>query len=165
MFEQPLRPKVVTAQEGPTYRVVSDLMTFKVRAADTNGVYSLFETRTPPGQGTPPHRQWYEDETFWVIEGIYTLLLDEHEVMLQAGDCAFVPRGTLHAYTNSGDTPARMLILVTPGGIQERFLAEAGYLIDGETVLPAPSDITRLLRVAPKYGIEIRSPSPDGETR
>src|SRR5690349_18839315 len=46
MLDPTLQPTIVDAHTGPTYRVVSDLVTFKALAADTNGAYSLFETNT-----------------------------------------------------------------------------------------------------------------------
>lgn len=162
MIDPTLQPKVIDADAGPTYRVVTDLVTFKALAADTNGAFSLFETRTAPGQGTPPHRQRYDDEAFWVLEGTYSFLIGDRDVIVQTGGYAFVPRGTLHAYTNSGATAARMLILVTPGGIHERFFAEAGAFVADPAAPPAvsaPPDVPRLIGIAQKYGIEIVAPA------
>ena len=67
-----LRHKFVAADAGPTRRVLADIVTVKALAADTGGAYSLFECRTAPAQGTLPHRQRYEEETFYVLEGTYT---------------------------------------------------------------------------------------------
>lgn len=156
-----LSPRTITASEGPTYRVVSDLVTFKAIAEDTGGAYSLFETLTPVGQGAPPHRQRFEDEAFFVLDGVYTFLVGDQHVELTAGGYAFVPRETVHAYTNSGTTPARMLILVSPGGIHEQFFAEAGEWIADRARLTQPAtppDLPRLLTTAAKYGIEILTP-------
>jgi quercetin dioxygenase-like cupin family protein len=152
------QPKVVNTRDAPTYRVGSQLVTLIARAADTNGVYSLFETQTAPGKGVRHYRQQYEDETFWVLEGSYSFALGGQEQTLAAGSYIYVPRGTVHAFTNSGRDPARLLILVTPGGIRERFIAEVG----ARTAAPgAPAlsdglpDRSRLHSIARKYGIEI----------
>ena len=146
---------IVMAQTGRTYRVGHDLVTFKTVAADTNGAYALFEICTGPGGGMPPHRLRYTDAAFWVLEGVYCFLLDTREVHLGAGDYARVPRGRVHGYTTSGATPARMLLLVTPGGIHERFFADAGEVLETGVALTRPPDIARLARVAPNYGIEV----------
>ncbi len=69
-------------------------------------------------------------------------------------------RGSLHHFKNPGDRPARMLIVVTPAGL-ERFFLEVGRAAgerDGESMPPTPEDIEKLLAVAPQYGIEIRVP-------
>lgn len=146
---------IVMAQAGPTYRVAHDVVTFKAGAADTNGAYALFEFGTGPGGGMPPHRLRYTDAAFWVLAGTYCFRLDTREVQLGAGDYARVPRGTIHGYTNPGPTPARMLLLATPGGIHERFFAEAGEVIETGVTLARPPDIARLAQVAPNYGIEL----------
>lgn len=157
-----LAPRLVAAHDGPTYRVVTDLVTFKATGEDTGDAYALFESHTLPSMGVPPHRQRYEDEAFFVLEGMYTFLLGDRQRQLQPGDYAFVPRGTIHAFTNTGCTPARMLIIVSPGGIHEQFFAEAGELIADPASAIAPvaaPDLLRLATIAAKYGIEILPPA------
>lgn len=161
MTIQTLSPRLVAAAEGPTYRVVADMVTFKAVGDDTSNAYSLFESRTPPGMGTPPHLQRYEDETFLVLEGVYTFLVGDTRHELRQGDYAFVPRGTIHAFTNTGATTAHLLIMVTPGGLHEQFFAEAGEFIADPNNPPAPAgppDVPRLIAIAAKYGIEILPP-------
>jgi mannose-6-phosphate isomerase-like protein (cupin superfamily) len=104
-------PTVVSTQTGRTYRVGSHRITLKAQAAETNGVYSLFELETAPGQGVRLYRQRYEDEAFWVLSGHYTFVLGSQEVTLRPGDYLYVPRGTVHAYTNGGSSPAHLLVL------------------------------------------------------
>jgi quercetin dioxygenase-like cupin family protein len=157
MIDPPLEPKVVDSRTGMIYQVVNNLVTFKAMAADTNGAYALFEIWSNPGEGMPVHRQRYDDEGLWVLEGMYSMQLDDRTVTLVAGDYVLVPRGTLHGYTNSGDRHAGMLLLLTPGGIHERFFAEVGDRVaDGNAPPPATVlDLTHLHAVAQKYGIEI----------
>lgn len=161
MTETAVVPYVYQRLTGETYRVVMDVVTFLAKSANTGGAYSLFQTMTPPGAGTPPHLQHLEEETFYVLEGEYTFLVGDQQRVLGPGEMAFVPRETVHAYTNTGSQPARMLIMTTPGGIHERFFAEAGEWIEnpadpGEP--KGPPDIPHLLAVAPKYGIDILPP-------
>lgn len=151
-----LNPRSVDAGAGKTLRVISDLVTWKATADETGGAYSLFETSTPPGGGTPPHLQHYEDEAFFVLSGTYAFHVGDDVIELGAGGYAFVPRDTVHAYSNVGDATARMLILVTPGGIHENFFAEVGSPVDEPA---SPPDIPWMLRVAAKYGLEILPPS------
>ena len=164
MTETMLAAYVYQRQTGETYRVVMDLVTFVAKAENTGGAYSLFETVTPPGAGAPPHLQHLEEELFFVLEGEYTFLVGEQQRVLHAGDQAFIPRETVHAYTNTGSQKARMLIMTTPGGIHEKFFAEAGEWI-ADPMNPSepkgPPNIPHLLAVAPKYGVEIL-PLPEG---
>jgi quercetin dioxygenase-like cupin family protein len=159
MLDQPGRLKVVAMQEGATYRVADALVIVKAVGAETNGSYALFEIHTAPGQGMPAQRQRYEDSAFWVLEGTYTFLLDTQERALEAGAYVYVPRGILHAVRNSGATPARLLVLVTPGGIHERFFAEVGERITDPRPHATPAGrptLPQLVSVARKYGIEIQ---------
>lgn len=161
MQEQETKVKIVRPQTGLTRRLVSSLITFKATAADTNGIYSLFEIYTPPGEGMPPHLQRYDDEAFWVLEGTYRFLFGEQELDLGVGGYAFAPRGTVHGFINLGNSTARMLSFVTPGGIHERFFAEAGTTAaESRTELasPDPADWPRIVKIAQKYGIEMLLP-------
>lgn len=161
MQDHETRVTIVQPQAGRTRQFLNSLVTFKATAADTNGLYSLFEIFVPPGEGMPAHVQHYDDEAFWVLEGTCKFLLGERELQLDVGAYAFVPRGTVHGYANSGSTTARMLSLITPGGIHERFFSEAGVAIDESPPRLPAHDATRWLRIvkiAQKYGIEMLSP-------
>jgi quercetin dioxygenase-like cupin family protein len=156
-----VQPRYQWPNGGKQMRFMTDLVTIKAAAAETGGVYSLFEMETPPAGGCPPHTQRYDDETFYVLEGRYTFVLGDEEVELGAGGYVFVPRGTPHGFTNAGAAPARMLVLITPGGIQETFFDEVGELTDRSAGEP---DLARVLAVAPKYGVEFASPDAENET-
>jgi mannose-6-phosphate isomerase-like protein (cupin superfamily) len=161
MQEQETQVKIVRPQTGLMRRLANNLITFKATAADTFGIYSLFEISTPSRDGMLPHLHWYEDETFWVLEGRYRFLFGVEALDLGVGGYVFVPRGILHSFTNHGSSTARMLSLVTPGGIHERFFAEAGKpAVDSGAVLkpPAPSELARIIKIARKYGIEMLQP-------
>jgi uncharacterized cupin superfamily protein len=110
--------------------------------------------------GTAPHLQRHEDEAFFVLEGRYSVLIGDEQVELGPGSYVFVPRGTRHAITNIGTGPARMLIMITPGGNHELFLAEIGELIaDPATFSPGlPPSEARIALAAAQYGVEF---SPD----
>lgn len=148
-----LQPVIVEPQAGAQQlRVISDIVTFKIVGSQTNGAYSLFETQTQPQAGTPPHTQKYEHEAFYILEGTYTFLVGDAQFEARPGAFAFVPAGTVHAFTNTGSTPARMLILVTPGGIHENFFLEAGTPASEPE---GPPDFAKLGAAAAKHGITI----------
>ena len=63
------------------------------------------------------------DETFYVLEGTIVLRLGDHTRDAGSDTVAFVPRGTPHTFANPSDKPARMLVLVTPGGFERYFEA------------------------------------------
>jgi quercetin dioxygenase-like cupin family protein len=150
-LEQSLRPAHLRPGEGRKVRLITDLITIRV----TTDAISLVEAETPPGGGFPPNARRHDDLTLYVLAGTYTVLLGGDVIELGPGGHAFVSRGTVHGYVNTGAEPARVLVLATPGGVQERFLDE---IADHASRAPWEPNMDRLLAVAPKYGIELRDP-------
>jgi uncharacterized cupin superfamily protein len=60
--------------------------------------------RLPP-QAWSSQRHWHsaEDEFVWVLSGEVTLVTDEGEQVLRAGDCAAFPKNEHHLINKSGD--------------------------------------------------------------
>jgi mannose-6-phosphate isomerase-like protein (cupin superfamily) len=89
----------------------------------TQAAYVVLSGIFPPGEpGPPPHLHPHTDEAFFLSEGEATFLLGDHEVEVSAGALVFVPRGTVHTVWNSGDTPIRGLILISPGEAEHEFV-------------------------------------------
>ena len=139
--------------------IVGDTLTFKATAAETRGSLMAVEVLAAPGGGPPPHVHANEDETFYVLDGEFEILLGDRTMRAGAGAFAFVPRGTLHRFENVSDTPSRMLIVFTPGGL-EGFFFEAGLPVEeGEPAPPlGPEEIERSRAAAVRYGMEVRWP-------
>ncbi len=152
----------VASKEGRELSLVGDRITFKLVGKDTNDALLLVEEVTPPGGGPPPHVHRHEDETFYVLEGEFEFLLGDATIRAAAGSVVHGPRNVPHGFTNVGALPGRMLVVVTPAGL-EAFFAEAGdETSDGSS--PSSFDeveIEKLLVAAAKYGIEIRLPLPE----
>jgi quercetin dioxygenase-like cupin family protein len=142
-----------TPVAGSFLTALGDLLAVRAAGVETGGAYALFEARTPPGGGMPSHLQRYEDEAFLVLEGTFAVRAGARTTELGPGGYLFVPRGTPHAYTNVGTGTGRLLVIVSPGGIHEQFLAEAGAL--------ASPDGERIATLGEKYGVELLA-VPDG---
>src|SRR5262249_21389991 len=107
----------------------------------------------------------------YVLEGSYVFRIGDETVVLETGDLAFVRRGTPHAYWNIQPLPVRMLVLVTPGGIHERFLASIGEPVEPPAArngrgFGPPSAFYRQrypeVRMATARDPSKSDPSPDG---
>ena len=166
--EQTLEKGVAHVPPGEGRRslwVFGELLTSKVPSRHTGGAYSLFEVTTQPGGGPPPHVQHREDESFYVLEGMYEFLSGEGIIRVGAGSLLCVPRGTLHAHKNVGEDVGRLLATQTPGGLYERFFEEVGEAVDGKAgplVFRDQPDAVRIVEVAAEYGIEIPFPIAQG---
>ncbi len=159
----PLGSRHVPTSGGRAVRVMGNRVTYKAVAEETGGTYSLFEAVIEPGAAVPPHYGRYDDETFWILEGTFDLQLGDEVLELGPGDYAFVPRATVHALTNVGCGPGRLLLLVTPGGLCEKDFDEMGGARGVPQALAGPADVERAAAIAAKYGTEFlfSGASPD----
>ncbi len=96
----------------------------RVRSEDTDGRFGLIEQVVPAGfPGPALHVHPDFAETFYVIEGEIAVRVGDEAHEAGAGTVAVVPPGTPHTFANPSAAPARMLVLVTPGGFERYFEA------------------------------------------
>jgi hypothetical protein len=71
-----------------------------------------------------------------------------------------MPVGSTHWFRNESDRPAKMLILVAPGGMEAMFRKMGTPISDPAGPIPGPSDleIQTLLAMVSKFGIELDEP-------
>jgi quercetin dioxygenase-like cupin family protein len=135
-------------------QVLADTVTLKVGSAQTGGAYALFEIACPPGAGVPFHRD-PEDETFLVLEGALTLAVGDAEHVVREGGCAFVPRGTAHAYANRGDAAVRALVLCAPGAAKEAMFAALDAWGRAGGPGGGPPDVNAVGAICAAHGVEL----------
>ncbi len=148
----------LAAGEGEATWFLQNRMTLKATAERTGGAYGLIESVIPAGASPPLHIHRREDEAFYVIEGEMTFRYGDEDVAAGPGTFIFLPRDVPHTFVVEGDTPARVLTLISPGG-GERFFVDGGRTPEHEG-LPAagPPDIDRLRGAAELHGSEIIGP-------
>jgi quercetin dioxygenase-like cupin family protein len=157
----PSMPLIRKTAEGRTIAVVGDVYRFLATGEETNGKYAMWEALVPPGGGPPPHVHSREEEGFYILEGEITLQVGEKRLVATAGMFANMPVGTPHSFKNESDRTAKMLISVAPAGLEQMFFEVGVPLAEGATTASPPTkdEIEKLLKIAPRYGIEIRLPS------
>jgi quercetin dioxygenase-like cupin family protein len=132
--------------------------TWKVRAAETNGAFFLFEDRMEQGKMTPLHTHAEADETMYVLEGELLVYLDGRQHRVAAGGTVMAPRGLPHAFMVLSPV-ARMLCLHTPGS-GEAFYWGASEPEPGDEA-SQPVDFDRIRASAERHGgIELLGPPP-----
>jgi quercetin dioxygenase-like cupin family protein len=149
-------PLYRAAGTGPTYLGPGDLYRFLVTGAETGGAYFAMEALVPPGGGPPPHIHRYEDETFYIVEGECSLLLEEDWITAGAGDFVNVPRGVMHRFENRSARAMRMIVTFTPAGLEKFFEETLERTLDPKADIPDNVDAVaaRYAKAAPRYGIE-----------
>lgn len=164
MAEQSFDNGVVVREpgEGPATWAMASLFEHLVGAEHTGGRLAVSLVTQPPGVATPLHRHSREAEAFYVLDGrlSYQAGDDLHE--LGPGCFIHLPVGLPHAFRIRGETPARLLVLTTPGGLMGLY-DEVGTPA-GERRLPGPDgqspevEIPRWVAASPRYGLTVVGP-------
>jgi quercetin dioxygenase-like cupin family protein len=96
-----------------------------VDSSDTAGAFCLLVDELPPGWSLPAHRHPNAAETIYIVEGALEMFVEDSGARLLAGQSIHVPRGTVHASSNTGAAPTRRVVLFSPAGM-EQFFIEVG---------------------------------------
>ena len=101
-------------------------VTMEVRHAGQS--MSVLE-EVPPLLDTPRHSHAREDELFISLDGDHVIELGDEEHRIGPGESVFAPRGVPHAQRRVAAGEGRILVVVTPGGLEGFFreLAEAEH--------------------------------------
>lgn len=78
-----------------------------------------------PGQGHDFHKHPQQEEVVYVISGEVEQWIATDKRTLKTGDSAYIPADTVHASFNTGDTQAKLIVVLAP------CIGEGGYeLVD-----------------------------------
>jgi quercetin dioxygenase-like cupin family protein len=131
----------IPAGAGEQVKVLGSIHTNKVTPDDTNGRFLALEISVSPHCGPPLHRHAADSEFFYVLEGEITFATPEGEVRARAGDFCYLPVGGYHGFRNDGDSPARALVMITPGMDAHHFFQELDRELDGAVEDPRVESI------------------------
>ena len=127
---------------------------YLVEGSRTGGL-GVFEMIVPPKANVPPpHSHTDNEECVYVLEGTLRYSVNSETRDLTPGEWMSTPRGAVHHFSNTGTTPARALVILTPDiGIQ--------YFHDVAAIVNAggPPDKTKLLAVMSRYGLVAPPPT------
>ena len=119
----------------------------KADADATGGVLGLVETVIAGGHSAPLHVHAREDEAFYVLSGAVAFRCGDEDFRAEAGAFVYLPRGIPHAFLGLRQEPARVLVLLLPGGLEKAFV-----------------DPARFDELLARHGVEVVGP-PLGEAR
>jgi quercetin dioxygenase-like cupin family protein len=121
-------PYALAYDQGKRIYSFGELLTVvKASSEQTGGAFNLFEVTCSQGYSTPLHIHYAEDVAVFVLEGALTVLWGSEKKQADAGSYFYQPRGIPHGFRVEGTTPARLLYLTFPGGM-DRFVSEQGTL-------------------------------------
>jgi quercetin dioxygenase-like cupin family protein len=132
---------------------------FLVDSKDWDGRFAMLEHLLAPRSiAAPMHRHSKEDEFSLVLEGHVWYHAAGEELVATVGDLVFKPRGEWHTFWNAADEPARVLEVISPGGLEEAFrvIDTAADDVDlGPVVEPygCEGDMAATLPIIERYGL------------
>lgn len=115
--------RIIRAGEGEILGVETGCRDrFLVDSKDWGGRFAVVEHLLAPHSiAAPMHRHTKEDEFSLILEGEVWYHAAGEEHLASIGDLVFKPRGEWHTFWNSADQPARVLEIISPGGLEEAF--------------------------------------------
>jgi quercetin dioxygenase-like cupin family protein len=144
------KPYSFNDEEGQSLQSLGARVSVKASSEQTGGVFNLFEVSCPPDYATPLHIHYAEDVAVYVLEGALAFFWGSEEKAAVAGSYFFQPRGTPHGFRVEGATPARILYMTFPAGLDR-------FVIEQELVAQSAKCAT----AAARYMIEILGPLPE----
>ena len=140
---------------------MGNLLTNLVEKKDSNGAFSLLEATLLPGNEPPPHVHAREDELFYVLEGEFDVYVGEEAFKARTGECIFLPRFKPHAFVIRSPR-LRVLVLFTPGGLEEAFrkMSSPAQNLEPPTgaLTYAQSDLEQTAQRFTEYGARFLTP-------
>ncbi len=145
--------KVVQPGEGHSGGLMPGVgVVFKIDGRDSGGALAIVEHPFEIGGLVPPHVHHHEDEFSIVLEGQICFRSDDDEVVLGPGGYIVKPRGQVHAMWNAGTTPARMVEVISPAGLEELFRSVAELTARGE------AEMSKLVELTERYDVPMAQP-------
>lgn len=150
-FDGSTGPRIIGPRDGKFVDLRSVGVRFMVWGAESGETFSLVEHPIPPRTLVAPlHLHEREDEYSYVLEGRMGAQLGDDVVFAGPGDLVFKPRNQWHTFWNAGDTPCRLLEIISPAGF-EHFFDELGERMTASRAVSL-AELHDLPAIAARYG-------------
>jgi quercetin dioxygenase-like cupin family protein len=108
------------AGEGEVLNVLGVSIRFLCGADQTGRKWSLMENVIPRDAGPPPHHHPW-GEAYFLISGEVEFQIGDQTLQIRAGDFAYAPADTVHAFRGVSEEPSRMLVIDAPAHAENFF--------------------------------------------
>lgn len=110
--------------QGRSYALGSMHAVFKADGNETADRYSISEWWLEPhSAGAGAHLHEENDEIFYVLEGVASLLIGDRWLDAAKGSFVRIPAGTMHDFENRTGNRAGLLNVFIPGGFEKNMPA------------------------------------------
>ena len=118
-----MQPRITSLDQAASIKPFGIDMKLMLGGEHTGGTFSAVVAEVKPGEGPPPHMHLDREEYFYVLEGTYKLSMAGNETTIGPNTLVFVPRNTVHAFSNIASTSGRVLEWTIPGNNGDYFQA------------------------------------------
>jgi mannose-6-phosphate isomerase-like protein (cupin superfamily) len=150
--------RILSKDEGQPFWYLGGLMNIKLGSEHTGGKFSLIEELIPVGTATPYHIHHNEDEVFYILEGEAEFVLDGRLIRANKGMLLLLPRNIPHGFRIVGEQPVRLLNMLYPSNFEQLFIQAGEPAASLELPSPSKPDMSKIIEVSKKIGIEVLGP-------
>ena len=145
---------IIQAGEGKALSLRGTEVAYKAEGDRPGGGPTFLEFTAAPGFSTGDHVHSRIEEIFYVVEGQFQIRAGDRMLRAGPGDFVLVPPGVPHGFGNPDGGPAKMVLLISPAGVHERYFEELAELL----AKPGPADIRAIAELRKRYDTEQVSP-------
>jgi quercetin dioxygenase-like cupin family protein len=144
------KPYALHCDEGQNILLSKAQVTVKATSEQTGGAFNLFEIVCPPDYATFLHIHYAEDVAICVLQGALTFFWGSVKMAETSCSYCYLPRGIPHGFRVEGDSPARILYLAVPAGLDQLVTESEKFFLG-----------TGWMRAVAQHKIEILGPLPE----
>lgn len=145
---------IIQGGEGKAVSLRGTQVAYKAEGERPGGGPTFLEFTAAPGFNTGDHVHSRIEEIFYVVEGEFQIRAGDRMLRAGPGDFVLVPPAVPHSFGNPGGGPAKMLLLISPAGVHERYFEELAELL----ARPGPPDVQAIGELRKRYDTEQVSP-------
>ena len=145
---------IIQAGQGKTLSLRGTQVVYKADGQRPAGGPTFLEFTAAPGFNTGDHIHSQIEEIFYVVEGEFQIRAGDRVLRAKPGDFVLVPPGVPHGFANPVSDPAKMVLLISPAGVHERYFEELAAIL----ATPGPPDIQAIAGLRKRYDTEQVSP-------
>src|SRR5260370_35657789 len=102
-------------KHADTFDLAGALWKIQIPGSETGNQFSLVESISPPGIGSPLHRHIRADQELYVLAGELEIFADSERFSFAKGETCLIRRGTPHREINSSRSETRFITIHSPG--------------------------------------------------
>jgi len=145
---------IIQAGQGKALSLRGTQVAYKAEGQRPAGGPTFLEFTAAPGFNTGDHIHSQIEEIFYVVEGEFRIRAGDRVLRAKPGDFVLVPPGVPHGFANPIGGPAKMVLLISPAGVHERYFEELAEIL----AKPGPPDVGAISALRQRYDTEQVSP-------